>query len=65
MPQYNNNKPPRRNQEWNNSRHSPQQSVPNTLAPTDMINQEGIPWCNYCDELHKRDGFPLNQGCEE
>lgn len=30
-----------------------EQRVPNTLSPSDLINQEEIPWCFYCKECHR------------
>lgn len=50
--QLNNNRPPRKNQGVNDNRHPPQQSIPNTLSPSYMINQEGDRWCHYCNEEH-------------
>jgi hypothetical protein len=35
--------------------------VPNTLSSSDMVNQEGIPWCFPCNECHKEWECPRNQ----
>lgn len=50
-PQYNNNRQQRGNQGWK-PRPPNDQRVPNILAPTDMINQEIIPWCLPCGDSH-------------
>jgi len=59
--QYNNNRQPRGNQGWNRNRPPPKQRVPNALAPSDMINQEDIPWCFPCNECHREWKCPRNQ----
>ena len=50
MPQYN-GQLQRRNPGWK-PRPPNEQRVPNTLTPTNVINQEEGPWCLPCGDAH-------------
>jgi hypothetical protein len=57
-----NNHQPRGNQGWNRNRPPPEQRVPNPLTPTNMVNQEEVPWCLPCNKPHNEWDCPQNQG---
>jgi hypothetical protein len=48
-PQYNDNQQQQGNQGWN-PRPPNEKRVPNTFAPTNVINQEDVPWCFPCGD---------------
>jgi len=39
-----------------------EQRFSNTLASTNMVSQEEVPWCLPCDEPHSEQACPRNFG---
>jgi hypothetical protein len=50
-PPYNNNRQKRGNMGWK-PRPPNEQRAPNTIVPTNFINQEVVPWCFPCGDAH-------------